>query len=37
VTVSGVAARRTFTEAAERGLNDAVRDLERSWVRVAGS
>lgn len=36
VHVGGVAARRTFSEAAERGLDDAERRLTEAWARVGG-
>jgi len=36
VTVSGVPARRTFTEAAETGLQAAARDAEAQWARIGG-
>lgn len=36
VRVSGVRARHTFTEGADRGLTGAVRDAETAWARVGG-
>lgn len=34
VRVSGAPARKTFTEAADRGLDDASRELQSTWSQV---
>jgi hypothetical protein len=34
VTVTGVRARRTFTEGADKGLADATKDAESTWSRL---
>lgn len=34
VRVSGVPARHTFTEGAEKGLSEAAKDAESAWARI---